>query len=152
MLQTRIPPPIYALSAALLMWLLNTYIPLFHWVPAPWHRVGLLLIALAVLADLWSLWLFFRARTTPNPMKPQNSSQLVTAGLYRYTRNPMYVGMLVMLLGWAIYLGSISPLLVLPLFIWVINTQQILPEEALLTEKFGASYQAYLQSVPRWLW
>ncbi|HPY41879.1 MAG TPA: isoprenylcysteine carboxylmethyltransferase family protein, partial [Thiolinea sp.] len=145
MLQTRIPPPIYALTAALLMWLLNAYFPIFHWISTPWHRVGLLLIALALLADLWSLWLFFRARTTPNPMKPQNSSQLVTAGLYRYTRNPMYVGMLVMLLGWAIYLGSLSPLLVLPLFIWVINTQQVLPEEAFLTEKFGASYQVYLQ-------
>lgn len=85
-------------------------------------------------------------------MKPQNSSQLVTEGLYRYTRNPMYVGMLVMLLGWALYLGSLSPLFILPLFIWVINTQQIFPEEAFLTKKFGESYRIYLQAVPRWLW
>lgn len=152
MLQTRIPPPIYALTAAMLMWLLNTYLPIMPWISTPWHRLGLVLIALALLADAWSLWLFFRARTTPNPMKPQNSSQLVTEGLYRYTRNPMYVGMLVMLLGWAIYLGSLSPLCILPLFIWVINTQQILPEEAVLTKKFGESYRAYLQAVPRWLW
>jgi protein-S-isoprenylcysteine O-methyltransferase Ste14 len=57
-----------------------------------------------------------------------------------------------LILGWAIYLGSISPLLVLPLFIWVINTQQILPEESFLTEKFGDNYRAYLEAVPRWLW
>jgi protein-S-isoprenylcysteine O-methyltransferase Ste14 len=152
MLQTRIPPPIYAVGAAFLMWLLNTYLPLVHLPYGSLNKLGLVLIALAVLADIWSLLLFFRARTTPNPMKPQNSSQLVTTGLYRYTRNPMYVGMLVMLLGWAIYLGSLSPFFILPLFVWVINTQQILPEEKFLTEKFGASYRAYMQSVPRWLW
>ncbi len=152
MLKTRIPPPIYAVLTALAMWALDSYVPILQLLAAPWHRFGLGLIALALLADLWSLWLFLRARTTPNPMKPQNSSQLVTAGLYRYTRNPMYLGMLIMLVGWAIYLGSLSPWLMLPLFVWVINTQQILPEEAFLAQKFGASYQAYRQSVPRWLW
>lgn len=152
MLQTRIPPPVYALFSAIAMWLLDNNLPILNNLTTPWHRLGLGLIAVALLADLWSLWLFFRARTTPNPMKPQNSSQLVTTGLYRYTRNPMYVGMLIMLIGWAIYLGSLSPWLLLPLFVWVINTQQILPEEAFLAQKFGASYQAYQQSVPRWLW
>lgn len=152
MLQTCIPPPIYALAAAFMMWMLNAYFPIFHGLQVPWNRLGLVLIAIALLADLWSLWLFFRARTTPNPMKPQNSSQLVTEGLYQYTRNPMYVGMLVMLLGWAIYLGNVSPFLILPLFVWVINTQQILPEEAFLTQKFGESYRSYSESVPRWLW
>lgn len=152
MLQTRIPPPVYALLAALAMWGLDKHLPILHIFSAPWHRIGLGFIALALLADLWSLWLFFQARTTPNPLKPQNSSQLVTSGLYRYTRNPMYLGMLIMLMGWAIYLGSFSPLLILPLFVWVINTQQILPEEAVLAQRFGASYQAYRQAVPRWLW
>lgn len=152
MLQTRIPPPVYALTAAFLMWLLNAYLPLVHLPYGSLNKLGLVLIVLALLADIWSLLLFFRAHTTPNPMKPQNSSQLVTTGLYRYTRNPMYVGMLVMLLGWAIYIGSLSPFFILPLFVWVINTQQILPEEKFLTEKFGASYRAYIQSVPRWLW
>ena len=51
MLQTRIPPPIYALTVALLMWSLNTYLPILDWIPAPWHRLGLVLIALALLAD-----------------------------------------------------------------------------------------------------
>lgn len=152
MLETLIPPPVYALLAASLMWLLNAYLPIFSWLPYPWNQLGLVFIVLALLADLWSLFLFLRARTTPNPMKPQNTSQLVISGLYRYTRNPMYLGMLIMLLGWGIYLGSLSPFLILPLFIWVINTQQIFPEEAFLTKKFGASYQAYLQAVPRWLW
>lgn len=152
MLKTRIPPPVYAVLTALAMWALDSYVPILQLLAAPWHRFGLGLIALALLADLWSLWLFLRARTTPNPMKPQNSSHLVTSGLYRYTRNPMYLGMLIMLVGWAIYLGSLSPWLMLPLFVWVINTQQILPEEAFLAQKFGASYQVYRQSVPRWLW
>lgn len=152
MLQTRIPPPVYAGLTALAMWGLDSYLPIFQLLAAPWHRFGVCLIVLALLADLWSLWLFFRARTTPNPLKPQHTSQLVTTGLYRYTRNPMYVGMLLMLIGWAIYLGSLSPWLIVPFFVWVINTQQIVPEEAFLAQKFGARYQAYQQSVPRWLW
>lgn len=152
MLQTRIPPPIYALVAGLGMWLLDAYLPLLEVLSSPWNRLGLGVILIAGLADLWSLGLFFRARTTPNPMQPQRSSSLVTEGLYGYTRNPMYVGLLLMLCGWAIYLGSLSPLLMLPLFVWVINHQQIFPEEAVLSEKFGDSYQRYRQSVPRWLW
>lgn len=84
-------------------------------------------------------------------MKPQNTSDLVKTGLYHYSRNPMYVGLLVILTGYAIYLGSITPFLLLPLFYWVITTQQIIPEEKILEEKFGQEYLDYKKSVKRWL-
>lgn len=151
MFKTRIPPPIYALSLALLMWMLHQYLPLLQWLNPPWSYLGVGLIIIAGLADLWSLFLFFKARTTPNPMHPERTQQLVTSGLYRYSRNPMYVGMLLMLIGWWLYLGSLSPAMLLPLFIWIINHQQILPEEAALGAKFGEAYKAYCQHVPRWL-
>lgn len=152
MLETRIPPPVYALSIALLMWGLAAYVPVLEWLPHPWNRAGLLVMGMALLVDFWSLWLFFRARTTPNPLRPDRTRQLVTQGLYRYTRNPMYVGLLVMLAGWALYLGKLSPLLLLPVFVWIIERQQILPEEAVLQAKFGQAYRDYQQRVPRWLW
>ncbi|HPE60468.1 MAG TPA: isoprenylcysteine carboxylmethyltransferase family protein [Thiolinea sp.] len=150
-MKTLIPPPVYALTAAALMWGLDRWLPLLHWLAEPWNRVGLVLIGLAAVADLWSLGLFFRARTTPNPMRPHKARELVTTGLYRYSRNPMYLGMLVMLGGWWLYLGSLTPGLVLPLFVCIINQVQILPEEAVLAERFGAAYRNYRQRVRRWL-
>lgn len=151
MLKTKIPPPVYLLLAAALMWLLDQFFPLYQWFGSPWNKAGLFIIGAAVLLDFWSLGLFFRARTTPNPMKPGNASHLVTGGMYRISRNPMYLGLLVILSGWALYLGSLSPLLVLPLFVWVLTTQQIMPEEAVLAEKFGQAYQDYRSRVRRWV-
>jgi protein-S-isoprenylcysteine O-methyltransferase Ste14 len=150
-LQLKIPPPVYLLLTMGLMWLAHTYLPLFHWIESPWDRAGLLLIVAAIVMDFWSLGLFFRAHTTFNPIHPERTHALVTQGPYRYTRNPMYVGMLVILSGWAIYLGTITPLLCLPLFVFILTIQQILPEEKVLEEKFGNAYLAYKEHTPRWL-
>lgn len=133
------------------MWGLDRYWPMANWIVTPWHYLGLGLIGIAGLFDLWSLRLFFKAETTFNPLKPERTQALVTKGLYRYTRNPMYVGLLVMLVGLAIFLGSISPFLILPVFMWIITTMQIIPEEMILQQKFGQMYQDYRQRVPRWL-
>lgn len=150
-LQTRIPPPVYALLSALLMWGLHYYWPILHWLSAPWHWGGLGIMALALSLDIGSVGLFWRARTTVNPLQPENSRHLVTNGLYQYTRNPMYVGMLIMLLGWWVFLGSLSPGLVLPLFIWGLTEMQIKPEERILQAKFGQAYVDYQAKVRRWL-
>ena len=150
-LELKIPPPIYALSIALLMWSLNKYIPITHFIDSPWNKVGLGIIIIAGIFDLWSLFLFFKKRTTFNPMKPETTTGLVSTGLYKISRNPMYVGMLIMLFGFAVWLGSVTPFLVLPLFYFVITAMQIKPEERFLFEKFGAEYQTYKDSVRRWL-
>lgn len=151
-LALKIPPPVYLLAFAGGMWLLDHYAPLWQLLNAPWHWTGLGLIGLALLMDVWSLGLFFRAHTTFNPIHPERTHALVTSGPYRYTRNPMYVGMLIILAGWGIYLGSLTPFLLLPLFVVVLTYQQILPEERILTAKFGEAYRAYQARVPRWLW
>ncbi|MCF6188863.1 MAG: isoprenylcysteine carboxylmethyltransferase family protein [Cocleimonas sp.] len=150
-LELKIPPPVYALSIGLLMWLLNKYIPVAHFIEPPWNRVGLVIIVVAGTLDLWSLFLFLKKKTTFNPLKPENTTGLVTKGLYQYTRNPMYVGLLTILLGYAIWLGSLTPFLVLPLFYWLITEMQIKPEERVLIKKFGEDYQSYKNSVRRWL-
>jgi len=151
MFKLKIPPPVYGISIGVLMWLLNQYLPITHWISVPWNTIGLVIIAVAMSFDLWSLFLFFRSKTTPNPMKPENSKHIVTSGLYKISRNPMYVGLLFVLLGYAIWLGSITPFLLLPLFVLLITTQQIIPEEEMLEKKFGQEYLDYKMRVRRWL-
>lgn len=150
-LELKIPPPVYALSIGLLMWLLNKYFPVTDLIQTPWNKVGIALIIVAGSFDLWSLFLFFKKHTTPNPMKPENTSGIVTNGLYKISRNPMYVGLLSILTGYAIWLGSFTPFLLLPVFFWLISEMQIKPEERMLEKKFGKEYLEYKNSVRRWL-
>lgn len=150
-LELIIPPPGYALIIGFLMWLLNQYFPIVSFIESPWNKIGLVLIVLALSMDLSSLYLFFKKRTTPSPFSPKKASSLVITGLYKYTRNPMYVGLLVILIGYAIWLGSLSPFLLVPLFYWLITNMQITPEEKILEEKFGQEYLDYKSRVRRWL-
>ena len=151
MLQLKIPPPVYAISIGILMWMLNRYFPVFQFIDSPWNRLGIAIILIAGSFDLWSLLLFFKKHTTANPMKPQNTSGIVTSGLYKISRNPMYLGLLAILTGYAVWLGSLTPFLLLPVFYWIITEMQIKPEEKMLQEKFGSEYMNYKEKVRRWL-
>jgi protein-S-isoprenylcysteine O-methyltransferase Ste14 len=151
MLQLKIPPPVYAISIAILMWLLSKYMPVAEIIQTPWNKIGLVIIIIAVSFDVWSLLLFLKKKTTPNPMKPENTSGIVTKGLYQYSRNPMYLGMLIILFGFGIWLGSLSPFVMLPAFYWVITEMQIKPEERMLEQKFTNEYLDYKNRVRRWL-
>jgi protein-S-isoprenylcysteine O-methyltransferase Ste14 len=151
MLKLKIPPPVYMLIFAISMWLMNQYIPLIEWVRPPWNQAGFIIMGLAFFTDLSSLFLFFKKHTSLNPIHPERASILVTGGMYRFSRNPMYLGLLILLSGWAVYLGSISPIFLLPLFIWVITHEQIQAEEQILEEKFGPAYLTYKQRVRRWI-
>lgn len=150
-MKPRIPPPIMTLVAAALMWALHSWIPLIHWIAPPWNRfgglaaVGGLVIAGAAIAG------FRQVGTTTNPMDPGKASHLVTEGVFRISRNPMYLGLELVLIGWAIWLGSASPWLVPPLFAFVITAVQIIPEERALRQRFGDQYSAYQQRVARWI-
>lgn len=150
MFKLKIPPPVYMLFMAGMMWLLDRYLPINEFILMPWNQLGFGIIIVAIATDGLSLLLFFRARTTVNPLHPEKANILVTTGLYEWTRNPMYLGMLLVLLGWAIVLGSISPFIALPIFTVVLTIQQIIPEEIALEHKFGKSYSDYKQSVRRW--
>ena len=149
-LDTRVPPPVVALLALLLMWKLAAWLP---GPPAPGWRVPLALALVAVGAafDLAGLWAFRRARTTINPMKPQATAALVTAGVYRVTRNPMYLGMLLFLLAAVVYLWSLWALLGPLVFVAYINRFQIGPEERVMHERFGPDFAAFCARVRRWI-
>jgi protein-S-isoprenylcysteine O-methyltransferase Ste14 len=109
------------------------------------------LVLLAAAFDLSGLLAFRRARTTINPMKPGASSAMVSGGVYRITRNPMYVGLVLLLCGWSVYLGSPWAWLAPLAFAAYVTRFQIVPEERVLARLFGAEYAAYRARVRRWL-
>lgn len=94
---------------------------------------------------------FRRANTTVNPHLPNNSAHIVTSGIYRITRNPMYLGMLFVLCAWAVYVSNATGVIFPALFALYITRFQIEPEERVLTAKFGEPYVTYLREVRRWL-
>ena len=115
-------------------------------------RVGaaLALVVIGLSISISGIVSFRRAKTTINPSKPSAASSLVTSGVYRYTRNPMYLGLSVTLMGWAVFLSNPLALLAVPLFVLYVNRFQINPEERVLSSLFGAEYAAYKEKVRRW--
>jgi protein-S-isoprenylcysteine O-methyltransferase Ste14 len=150
-LELKIPPPAVAILLALAMWGLAGATPLIE-VPASIRIAAALALALAGSGfDLAGILAFRRARTTVNPFKPQNTAAIVTSGVYSITRNPMYVGMALVLLAWAVFLSA--PWCVLgPLgFVLYITRFQIRPEEKMLAARFGSGFSDYQARVRRWL-
>lgn len=151
MLELKIPPPLYLLIFGLLMSWLDYFSPALHWQSTYSLAVGGLFALLGLGCILWSAGLFLRAKTTVSPLSPNTSAHLVTTGLYRFTRNPMYLGLFFMLIGWAVYLSSLASALMVPLWIGALNRWQIGPEEKALEQLFGDDYRAYKSKVRRWL-
>ena len=150
-LELIIPPVVLVALFALAMWLLAQQVPALA-VPMSWRLLlaGIFAITGIVIA-LSGVLAFRRAKTTVDPRVPQQSSSLVIRGIYRYSRNPMYVGFLLLLAALGFYLMSAAALALLPLFVWYMNRFQIVPEERFLRQKFAADYQAYCERVRRWL-
>jgi protein-S-isoprenylcysteine O-methyltransferase Ste14 len=103
------------------------------------------------VARLKAVLEFAGMKTTVNPMAPEKASALVTGGTYRISRNPMYLGLLLLLIALAVYWGTLAALIVVPAFVWYMTEFQIKPEEESLRKHFGAEYEAYLDRVRRWL-
>ena len=150
-LEHRIPPPIVGALAALGMWWLarQSAPPALPFSVRLGLAIALAVIGLAFLAPAGAA--FRRARTTVNPLKPEAASALVVAGVYRFTRNPMYVGFAALLLAWAAWLAVPLALLGPALFVAYLTRFQILPEERALRARFGEGFDAYCRQVRRWL-
>lgn len=151
MLENRVPPPLVGLIFAGLMWSLRLTPPVIDW-PLRWRIAAAVMVASAGVGfSLAGVLSFRRAKTTVNPLKPETASALVVRGVYRVSRNPMYVGMLLVLLAWALYLSSPWTLLGPVAFVAYITRFQIVPEERALAARFGASFAHYCAKVRRWL-
>lgn len=153
-LDLKIPPPIVAVLAASAMWAVSKFDGSHDWAELwPTFRIGTALMIATVGAgfDVAGIIAFRHAKTTLNPMKPGTSVALVSSGIYRITRNPMYVGMGLILLAWAVYLASSWALWGPLAFATYITRYQIKPEERALTARFGNQFASYQTSVQRWL-
>jgi protein-S-isoprenylcysteine O-methyltransferase Ste14 len=150
-LELKVPPVAVVLVTAGFMWLVAWALPAmgFRFPARDLVAIGLALAGAATSA--LRVISFRRAGTTVNPMKPESSSSLVTSGIYELTRNPMYLGFLLVLLGWAVFLSSLPAFLFLPAFILYMNHFQIEPEERALAALFGPAFAAYKARTRRWL-
>ena len=150
-LEHKIPPPLVGLASAVLVWVLGAWWPLWPLPEALRLPLAVPCALLGLALDGWSLWNFRRQRTTANPLAPGSARAVVQSGPYRFTRNPMYLGMALLLLALCLWRGQPLGLLGLALFVAYITRFQILPEERALRAKFGAPYEDYRRRVRRWL-
>lgn len=150
-LELKIPPLVQVLIIGGLMGLVASISREFL-LPLAVRWWGALLFAVpGVILILAGAWHFRRRGTTLNPLHPETASALVTSGVYRISRNPMYAGFLLCLCGWACYLGNRYALLGPVIFVFYMNYFQIRPEERALAKLFGQEYDAYRRLVRRWL-
>jgi protein-S-isoprenylcysteine O-methyltransferase Ste14 len=150
-LELKVPPPVVALFMAGLSWLASWAAPTLGFVLPHRNAIVLASLVAGVSVAMLGVVSFRRARTTLNPLKPEKSSALVMSGIYLYTRNPMYLGLLLVLLGWVSFLANALAFVFLPVFIHYMNRFQIDPEERVLVSVFGQEFTAYLSKVRRWL-
>ena len=148
-LNTKIPPPVVTILFAIMIFYFSDN---FAYVDLPFKiYISLFFISLGFIVTFSSARNFKKKDTTVNPMKPNETTKLVTDGFFKITRNPMYLGMLLFLLGLSIYNGLIVGLIFLPLFVGYITYFQIIPEENAMLEIFGDEFTLYMKKVRRWI-
>jgi protein-S-isoprenylcysteine O-methyltransferase Ste14 len=148
-MKTKIPPPILALVMIVLIYLSSFFIEstTFNYQGS----LSVLVLILGLACAIPSFKLFARYKTTISPLKPSDATALVTEGMYRYSRNPMYLGLLLLTIASTIWFGTWFGIIINILFIFLINFLQIIPEEEALLEIFGEEYEEYRKNVRRWI-
>ena len=150
-LELKIPPVAVFLAFAAAMWLIPSRTPMTNFFFSFRMPVSLILTFAGGVFAIAGIFAFRKSQTTVNPIKPESASKIVTFGVYHFSRNPMYVGLLFVLSAWAVWLCNPLAFLFLPAFVMYMNRFQILPEERALHAKFGSEFNAYMMSVRRWL-
>ena len=142
-------PPVWLLLTIAAMLTLHSFVPIAVWLTGPWRRLGWLVVACSVVLVVSNALRFKRAGTGVRPFSA--ATTVVVAGAFRWTRNPMYLGMVTATLGVAICLGSLSPLLLPPLLFLVLDRRFVRREEQFLQQALGTAYDEYCGRVRRWL-
>jgi protein-S-isoprenylcysteine O-methyltransferase Ste14 len=150
-LELKVPPPALALLLGIAMWLASAASNALAFALPGRRPIALVVVALSVAIGAAGMLSFRRARTTINPTTPNAASSLVVTGIYRFTRNPMYLGFFLLLTGWAIYLSNALTFAGPVLFVLYINRFQIAPEERALAAKFGTAFDDYRRRTRRWI-
>lgn len=149
-MKLKVPPVLVVLFFGLIMSLLATFLPVGYFDFFGRKTMMYFLVGGAIGIGLISLFQFYRNKTTSNPMLPDKTTFLVTNGIYKYTRNPMYLALLMILLAWGLFLGNAFNILIAAGFVSYMNKFQILPEEGALAKRFGKEYDKYFSQVRRW--
>ena len=149
--ELKVPPLIQVILTTVLMWMLSIasiksliVIPGRFWIVGCLWIIGGLISLLGVIA-------FRQVKTTVDPRAPNRATHLVIVGIYQWSRNPMYLGFVIFLIGWAIFLSNTATVILIPVFILYMNYFQIKPEERFMLEKFADEYEAYMTKVRRWI-
>ena len=141
-------PTHYLLIAILLMIALHFLYPMARIIPIPWIVFGLIPLAIGIAINLIADKAFHQANTTVKPF--EESASLITEGVFRYTRNPMYLGFVLILIGIALMFGSLSPWIIIPIYAIMMDFIFIRVEEDMLDAKFGPAWFDYKARVRRW--
>ena len=150
-LELKIPPVAQVIVTAAAMYGVSKVAPALKFSFKGSAAVAVGLGAIGLGSAILGVTQFRKAQTTPNPQALEKVSSLVTSGVYQYSRNPMYVGLVLVLFSWALYLSHFLAFVLLPIFILYMTRFQIQPEERMLAQKFGKTYQTYKAKVRRWL-
>jgi len=148
-LKNKVPPPLVTLIFGGLIYYSTALLPSINFKWQELLALLLLIVALSVIAS--AVATFRRLQTTVNPLQPKSASALATSGVFKYSRNPMYLGMLFVLIALSVYTGALASVLLVPGFIAYISIMQIEPEEQAMSELFGGEFTDYCHRVRRWL-
>lgn len=149
-MKLKIPPAFVLILFGGLMYLLARFLPFGYFNFFGRIYLVYLLFVMAVGIVCIALLYFYRAKTSINPLLPSKASKLVNTGLYQYSRNPMYLGLLLLLLAWGLWLGNAFNTVLAAAFVYYMNAFQIGPEEQALEQIFGKEYRYYCKQVRRW--
>ena len=148
-IKTKIPPPLVALTFG---FLINYTKNIFPKIEIKNEIIfGSFMIISGLIAILSAITTFKKYHTTITPLNPANTTKLITDGIYKFSRNPMYLGLLLVLLGISIILNLIGGFFLIPLFILYLNLFQIIPEENAMVDLFKDEFLEYKKNVRRWI-
>lgn len=145
----RLIPPVYFIAGVISIYALNKFAPVATIIPEAWSWVGVVPFVTGAGIMIYAERMFKAAQTTIKPF--HDSSALVTSGPFRYSRNPIYLSMVLVLMGFAVFKGTVTPFATIPVLAVALNYLFIVPEEKMLRQTFGEDYEQYCMKVRRWL-
>ena len=148
-MKTKIPPPIIALMCIAINYLSTHFINPFKFPNI--EIIGVFILLAGQVTAFLGILLFKKYKTTVNPINPEETTSLVTTGIFSITRNPMYLGLFFVICSTVLFFGSWFGIIILMFFVWYINKFQIIPEEETMEKKFGNKYNEYKKNVRRWI-
>ena len=150
-MKLQVPPALQVAIFAFLIWLISKLTAVKHLNFEYQKELSWFIFASGVFIGIIAVYAFRKAQTTVDPRNPDKASKLVIVGIYKISRNPMYLGLFFILLAFVIKLGNLYAVPVLIIYVWYITAFQIKPEEIALKDLFGEDYSHYLKTVRRWI-